>query len=79
MPLVFVHGVNTRCTDEDYSRAAAARKTMFEQIVAPAVAKRGFPEFSVADDIYWGDLGVAFGWNLRSWLIPLSQVVPYVV
>jgi hypothetical protein len=66
MPLVFVHGVNTRNTDEDYTRSVAARKTMFEQIVVPAVVKRGFPDFSVAEDIYWGDLGVGFAWNLRS-------------
>jgi hypothetical protein len=66
MPLVFVHGVNTRNTDEDYPRAVAARKAMFEQYVLPAVATRGFPDFTVGDDIYWGDLGVSFAWSLRS-------------
>ena len=46
---------------------------MFEQLVVPTVAKRGFPRFSVADDIYWGDLGVNFAWNLRS--IPDTKVL----
>lgn len=73
MPLVFVHGVNTRSADEDYARSVAARKAMFEQLVVPNIAKRGFPGFSVADDIYWGDLGVGFGWNLRS--IPATKVL----
>jgi hypothetical protein len=73
MPLVFVHGVNTRNTDEDYSRAVAARKTMFEQIVVPTVVKKGFPNFSVAEDIYWGDLGVTFSWALRS--IPETKII----
>jgi hypothetical protein len=46
---------------------------MFEQIVVPTVANQGFPQFAVADDIYWGDLGVTFGWNLRS--IPDTKVL----
>ena len=73
MPLVFVHGVNTRDTDEDYVRSVAARKTMFEQIVVPEMVKRGFADFKVADDIYWGDLGVTFGWNLRA--VPPTNVL----
>lgn len=73
MPLVFIHGVNTRNTDDDYARTVAARREMFQQLVNPTVAKRGFPDFSIADDIYWGDLGVTFGWNLRS--IPETKVL----
>lgn len=73
MPLVFIHGVNTRNTDKDYARSMAARRTMFEELVAPAVRKKGFPKFAVADDIYWGDLGVTFGWNLKS--VPATHVL----
>ena len=73
MPLVFIHGVNTRNTDEDYARAVAARRSMFEQLVMPTLVKKGFPNFSVAEDIYWGDLGVNFGWHLRS--IPDTKVL----
>src|ERR1700723_2888940 len=73
MPLVFIHGVCTRSTDEVYPRAVAARKEMFEHLVVPTVGKRGFPRFSVANDIYWGDLGVNFAWDLRS--IPETKVL----
>jgi len=72
MPLVFIHGVNTRDTDPDYQRAVAARKTMFEELVVPKIAKQQFPSFSVAPDIYWGNLGVTFAWGLRA--IPNTQV-----
>ena len=65
MPLVFIHGVNTRKSDADYGRAVAARRTMFDQLVAREVRKT-CPRFQVAEDIYWGDLGVGFLWNLRS-------------
>ncbi len=44
----------------------AARRTMFEHIVSPEIAKRGFPKFPVEPDVYWGDLGVTFGWGLRT-------------
>jgi hypothetical protein len=65
MPLVFIHGVNTRNFDADYFRSVAARKTMFEQLVVPSLRAK-YPKFQVADDIYWGDLGVDFSWSLRS-------------
>lgn len=73
MPLVFIHGVNTRNTDEDYARTVAARKVMFEELVVPTMVKRGFASFTVADDIYWGDLGVSFAWNLRA--IPDTKIL----
>jgi hypothetical protein len=73
VPLVFVHGVNTRSTDPDYVRGVAARRTMFEEIVVPGIVQKGFPAFRVADDIYWGDLGVAFGWNLRA--VPSTKLI----
>jgi alpha-beta hydrolase superfamily lysophospholipase len=69
MPILFVHGVNTRNSDKDYYRSVAARKTMFEKLVVPALKN---PGFTVADDVYWGDLGVRFGWGLAS--IPSSDL-----
>jgi hypothetical protein len=73
MPLAFVHGVNTRNDDPDYYRSVAARKAMFERYVVPAVVKQGFPDFTVAEDVYWGDLGVNFGWSLRS--VPATNIL----
>jgi hypothetical protein len=65
MPLVFIHGVNTRSADEDYDRTKAARQVMFDQLIAKHV-RQVCPDFRVANDIYWGDLGVGFLWRLRS-------------
>lgn len=73
MPLVFLHGVNTRSSDKDHVRGVAARRKMFEQIVVPKLVKNGFPNFAVAPDLYWGDLGVTFGWNLRA--VPPTRVL----
>jgi hypothetical protein len=42
---------------------------MFEELVIPAVRQAGF---SVAADVYWGDLGVRFGWGLAS--VPSSDL-----
>ena len=65
MPLVFIHGVNTRATDPDYERGVAARQMMFEQLVARPM-RTTYPDFRIAPDVYWGDLGVGFLWRLRS-------------
>ena len=65
MPLVFIHGVNTRSTDADYTRGVEARRMMFDQLAARKIRER-YPGFRVADDVYWGDLGVDFLWRLRS-------------
>lgn len=40
MPLIFLHGVNTRSTDDDYQRGVSARKQLFEQLVVPRVTPR---------------------------------------
>ena len=65
MPLVFIHGVNTRDTDPDYFVAMSARRKQFEDVVAKKLLPR-FPKFRVLRDIYWGDLGVKFRWKLTS-------------
>lgn len=72
MPLVFVHGVNTRDTDPDYFVTKEARRAQFRDLVGASLRNR-FPQFDVLDDIYWGDLGVQFRWNLAS--IPDTKVL----
>ncbi len=66
MALLFIHGVNTRKTDPDYETAASARRQMFEEYVVSRVRKAGYSDFAVAEDAYWGDLGVRFEWGLKS-------------
>jgi hypothetical protein len=65
MPLIFVHGVNTRDTDPDYVVTKEARRALFRDIVVVNLRKR-FPNFDVLDDVYWGDLGVEFRWDMAS-------------
>src|SRR5579864_2238169 len=72
MPLIFIHGVNTRDTDPDYYISMAARRKQFEEIVAKNLRGR-YPNFRVADDLYWGDLGVKFRWSLHS--IPSTSML----
>ena len=73
MPIVFIHRVNTRDTDEGYYQAVGCRRTFFDRIVVRAIREQfpnQFPDFAVLPDIYWGDLGVSFAWNLKSILSP---------
>ena len=65
MPLIFIHGVNTRDTDPDYFIGKEARRKQFDDVVAVNLRKH-YPGFQVLDDIYWGDLGVRFRWELQS-------------
>jgi hypothetical protein len=64
MPLIFIHGVNTRDTDPDYHISMAQRRKQFDDIVV-APRRRQYSKFAQSEDIYWGDLGVGFRWNLR--------------
>jgi len=76
MPIVFIHGVNTRWTDAGYVQAVGCRRAFFERIVVKALQARfpgRFPGFAVLPDIYWGDLGVSFAWGLKS--IPATSVL----
>ncbi len=64
MPILFIHGVSVR-KDEVYFASGKARRKMFEQYVLP-VTKPRYPNFDVLEDLYWGDLGVRFRWDLSS-------------
>jgi hypothetical protein len=63
MPITFIHGVSVRLTDLEKSREA--RMKMLEKYVLPVVTP-AYPGFEVTDDIYWGDHGVQFRWDLAS-------------
>jgi len=52
MPLIFIHGVNTRDTDPDYFVASSARRKLFDDIVGTHLRGR-FTNFQVLPDIYW--------------------------
>jgi hypothetical protein len=64
MPIVFIHGVCVRATPDYYS-GVSQRKEMFEKLVVQKV-KNKYPALTVADEVFWGHLGVQLRWDLRS-------------
>lgn len=66
MPIVFIHGVNTR-DGEDYRKDVALRNELINRLILePLAAKAAY--FSQVDIVnpYWGDHGVTFRWNHES-------------
>lgn len=63
MPLLFVHGVSVR-DNPDYAAGVALRHHMFTRYVLPELLPK-YPQFEVGE-LYWGDLGVKFRWDLAS-------------
>ena len=64
MPLVFVHGVSNRDSDE-YRDTRTSRDSFFRVFIAP---KLGLPEVTEIFNPYWGDFGAKFRWK--------NQLVP---
>jgi hypothetical protein len=66
MPLIFVHGVNTR-DGKDYRKNLAARDELLQRLVLAPLTAKG-PQFSQIKIVnpYWGDQGVDFKWNMAS-------------
>lgn len=62
MTLLFIHGVNNRQTDESYIRGQSLRNELFKELVS----ERAVKQIGLEKDVYWGDLGVSFTWNLES-------------
>jgi hypothetical protein len=72
MSILFVHGVNNRKEDAGYLQWYSLRKQMFEREVITSLRSDKYPNFSLEDDVYWGDKGATFAWNLKS--IPSSSL-----
>ena len=56
MPILYVHGVNTRSRDH-----FLAMEGFLRRYVAPAIAPD--PDNVLIDDAFWGDCGVQFAWD----------------
>jgi hypothetical protein len=56
MPILYVHGVNTRDRD-----GFLAMEGFLRRYVAPAIAPD--PDKVLIDDVFWGDVGVTFAWG----------------
>jgi hypothetical protein len=66
MPLIFIHGVNTRF-DDSYVADVAARDEMIQLKLLDPLAERDdrFAQMAIVNS-YWGDLGASFSWNQQS-------------
>jgi hypothetical protein len=56
MPILYVHGVNTRCR-----KGFLALEGYLRRYIAPAISSR--PDTVLIDDVFWGDAGVNFAWG----------------
>jgi hypothetical protein len=66
MPIIFIHGVNTRY-DAAYNIDVAARRELIRRIIVEPLAanEKSFSELDTYNP-YWGDLGASFRWNMES-------------
>src|SRR5687767_451132 len=76
MPVVFIHGVNTRDTDDNYQSALEARGELLQRLVLNPLAARGgrFADIAIRN-AYWGGHGVTFAWNMAS--LPAVSVLEH--
>ena len=76
MPFVFIHGVNTRASDDDYHKNIAARdKLIRARLLGPLARTDGrFTDMRILNP-YWGDDGARFRWGLAS--VPDVSVVEH--
>lgn len=65
MPIVFIHGVNVRDTDEGYARDVATRGALLRRlVVGPLAEARRLPSTTVeVVNPYWGGHGITFRWD----------------
>src|SRR5256885_6766668 len=72
MPVVFVHGVNTRNTEPDYTPRLLVI-TKFIQAHLKGVTLDGKPLATLAPTFpYWGDLATRFAWDMAS--LPSGEI-----
>lgn len=66
MPVIFIHGVNTRY-DKDYVKDVAARNELIQRLVLAPLADK-YPRLKQIEIVspYWGEHGVDFAWNQAS-------------
>ena len=64
MPIVFIHGVATRDTGEEYQDWIRGIARLLRQYIAPVISRS--PANVTILAAYWGKLGVHFAWNMAS-------------
>jgi hypothetical protein len=72
MPIVFVHGVNTR-SGPSYDAGVQLKTKFFQQYFAGAtINKKVLGQTPAVHFPYWGDLATQFAWNMAS--LPHGQI-----
>lgn len=68
MPLIFIHGVNTRYDDKEYRQNKKTRDILIERYLLQPLRTKGtrFQGIKIADDAYWGEYGVDPKWQWQS-------------
>ncbi|ATP90977.1 hypothetical protein VI35_12930 [Aeromonas caviae] len=64
MPIVFIHGVNNRAEDENYTQGVNSKREFFRSIFAPQMKMSVEPQNVIFP--YWGGSGVKFRWKQAS-------------
>jgi hypothetical protein len=76
MPLIYIHGVNTRDTDDGYKSKLAARNELLRRhVLAPLAAGDARLRDMAIVNPYWGGDGVAFRWHLAS--LPEANILEH--
>jgi hypothetical protein len=73
MPLIFVHGVNTRYKPNPVPQDIQSRDGLFRQYALPDVVAD--PAGAAILNPYWGDYGATFAWNNAS--LPKEKYEPF--
>ena len=73
MPLVFVHGVNTRYKPNPAPQDIQTRDGLFRQYALPDVVAD--PAAATVLNPYWGDYGATFAWDNAS--LPKEKYEPF--
>jgi hypothetical protein len=72
MPIIFVHGVNTRKGEAGYkARLLLIKKFLQKYLASAKINGKVLPTADVRFP-YWGDLGTQFAWNMAS--LPSGQI-----
>jgi hypothetical protein len=76
MPIIYVHGVNTRKSNSDYARGETIRGELIQKFLCDPLTEKGdrFKDLKIINP-YWGDDGVSFAWNRST--VPDVQSLDY--
>src|SRR5437667_5612936 len=76
MPLIFIHGVNVRRTDDGFDHDVAVRDELLQRLLLMPLAEADgrFANLKIISP-YWGDDGVSFRWNQAT--LPQVDVIEH--